>query len=182
MPTFVDMTGSRHRPEEATTTGLIGSAIDTPLGRLKLVAGESGLVAVLWPDDRPDRVPLGPVKPGANEHLLAAADQIAAFFRGDLREFDVALDLRGTPFQREVWAVLATIPYGETRSYGAVAAVLGRPGASRAVGAANGRNPVSIIVPCHRVVGGSGSLTGFAGGLEAKRHLLALEAGAGRLL
>lgn len=102
-------------------------------------------------------------------------DQLGAYFSGELVDFDIALDLAGTDFQRRVWAALLEIPYGETRSYGQLAADLGKPGASRAVGLANGRNPVAIIVPCHRVIGGNGSLTGYGGGLDRKRTLLDLE-------
>lgn len=172
------------RPVTILVDELSGSALDSPLGRLSLVASAVGLVAILWPDDRPDRVPLARVTPdgGENRHLRAAADQVMAYLAGGLRDFDVALDLRGTPFQRQVWAALAAIPYGETCSYGAIATAIGRPTASRAVGAAVGRNPLSLIVPCHRVVGTSGGLTGFAGGLATKRHLLELESAAGRLL
>jgi methylated-DNA-[protein]-cysteine S-methyltransferase len=104
-----------------------------------------------------------------------AVEQLAAYFAGDLTTFDVDLELAGTEFQRRVWAALRTIPYGETRSYGEIATQIGAPGASRAVGLANGRNPVGIIVPCHRVIGASGSLTGYGGGLDRKRALLELE-------
>ena len=160
--------------------------ITSPLGALTLVASAQGLVAVLWPNDRPRRVPIGPVAgdAGGNDHLRRTAAQLRGYFAGRLREFDVPLDLRGTEFQLAVWAALAAIPFGETRTYGAIAGAIGRPKASRAVGAANGRNPVSIIVPCHRVVGANNGLTSFAGGLATKRRLLALEEGAvgGRLL
>lgn len=108
--------------------------------------------------------------------LALAAAQLAEYFDGARRDFDVPLAPRGTGFQRLVWRELAKIPYGETRSYGELARALGRPAASRAVGAANGRNPISILVPCHRVIAGSGALTGYAGGLAAKRWLLEHEA------
>ena len=104
-----------------------------------------------------------------------AIEQLAAYFAGELTDFDVDLELAGTAFQRRVWAALQTIPYGETRSYGEIAIQIGAPGASRAVGLANGRNPIGIIVPCHRVIGASGSLTGYGGGLDRKRALLDLE-------
>jgi methylated-DNA-[protein]-cysteine S-methyltransferase len=117
-----------------------------------------------------------PEIPAACEHDDGAfADvlaQLRAYFAGELRDFDVALELAGTAFQREVWQALREIPYGETISYGELAARVGRPGASRAVGLANGRNPIAIIVPCHRVIGADGSLTGFGGGLARKRWLL----------
>ena len=171
------LSSGRLRPAD-----LVGRTIASPVGALTLVASCAGLVAVLWPDERPGRVPLGPVGDGGSDHLDRAHDQLDAYFAGRLRRFEMPLDCRGTTFQRQVWAELAAIPYGETRSYGAIAAAIGRPSASRAVGAANGRNPVSIIVPCHRVVGTGGGLTGFAGGLDVKRQLLALERGEERLL
>lgn len=162
---------------------LVGRTLASPVGELRLIASAAGLVAVLWPEDRPGRVPLHPVaSDDGNEHLRGAEAQLAEYFERRRRCFDVALDLRGTAFQKRVWAELVAIPYGETRSYGAVAGAIGQRTASRAIGAANGRNPVSIIVPCHRVVATDGTLTGFAGGLEAKRVLLALEAGEGRRL
>ncbi|MGP7795436.1 methylated-DNA--[protein]-cysteine S-methyltransferase [Sphingomonas sp. CLY1604] len=161
---------------------LVATTLDSPVGTLTLVASDAGLVAVLWPDDDPLRVRLGPLANGAGSPILqAAADQLGGYFAGERRSFDLPLDWRGTDFQKRVWAELLTIPYGETRSYGAIARAIGRPGASRAVGAANGRNPLSIVAPCHRVVGTSGHLTGFAGGLEAKALLLALERRAGEL-
>lgn len=106
-----------------------------------------------------------------------AVDQLTAYFAGELQEFDLELDLVGTEFQRRVWGALLTIPYGETRSYGEIALQVGSPGASRAVGLANGHNPVGIIVPCHRVIGANGSLTGYGGGLDRKKLLLDLEKG-----
>lgn len=104
-----------------------------------------------------------------------AVDQLTAYFAGDLLEFDLQLDLVGTEFQRRVWAALLTIPYGETRSYGEIAREIGSPGASRAVGLANGHNPIGIVVPCHRVIGSNGSLTGYGGGIDRKRQLLDME-------
>ena len=111
-----------------------------------------------------------------------AAEQLEAYFAGDRHEFDLVLAPTGTPFQLSVWRGLLEIPYGETRSYGQLAARLGNPGGSRAVGLANGRNPVAIVVPCHRVIGADGTLTGYAGGMDRKRLLLDLEAGVGSLL
>ena len=111
----------------------------------------------------------------AEQHLDQAERELAEYFEGTRRSFDVALDPDGTPFQRSAWQVLRTIPYGATMSYGEQAAALGDPNRARAVGAANGRNPISIIVPCHRVVASSGALTGFAGGLDTKQWLLAHE-------
>jgi methylated-DNA-[protein]-cysteine S-methyltransferase len=107
--------------------------------------------------------------------VAAAVDQLAAYFAGARRDFDLWLAPEGTAFQRRVWAALAGIPYGETTTYGKLAAEIGHPGSARAVGAANGANPIAIVVPCHRVVGADGTLTGYAGGLDAKRTLLALE-------
>ena len=148
----------------------------SPVGELTLVASEAGLVAVLWEHDDFDRVKLGDMV-NRNDHpvLVETAAQLGAYFDGERTAFDLPLDFRGTDFQKQVWAALLTIPFGETRSYGEIARQIGHPGASRAVGAANGRNPISIIAPCHRVIGSHGSLTGFAGGIEAKRLLLGLE-------
>jgi methylated-DNA-[protein]-cysteine S-methyltransferase len=150
--------------------------MDTPVGRLKLVASPKGLAAVLWPDDSPRRVPLGEMTEVVDYPVLVHAErELADYFAGRRTVFSVPLDFTGTPFQTSVWRALLTIPFGETRSYGQLAAQLGKPSASRAVGAANGKNPISIIAPCHRVIGASGHLTGFAGGLETKAYLLRLE-------
>ncbi len=150
--------------------------MDSPFGELKLVATDKGLTAILWEKDDPRRVRLGPMKLDPdNEFLKETEKQLKAYFDGQLKKFTVPLDFNGTEFQKQVWAALLTIPFGETRSYGEIARQIGRPDASRAVGAANGRNPISIIAPCHRVLGASGKLTGFAGGLDAKDHLLRLE-------
>ncbi|USU13493.1 methylated-DNA--[protein]-cysteine S-methyltransferase [Sphingomonadaceae bacterium OTU29THOMA1] len=161
---------------------LSSATIESPVGLLTLVASDVGLVAVLWEDDDPLRVRLGPLAPDdAHPVLMETMRQLRGYFAGEVTMFDLPLDMRGTDFQKSVWAALLAIPYGETRSYGAIAREIGRPGASRAVGAANGRNPLSIVAPCHRVVGTGGHLTGFAGGLEAKAALLALERRAGEL-
>jgi methylated-DNA-[protein]-cysteine S-methyltransferase len=149
----------------------------SPVGALTLVASDRGLAAILWQDDDPDRVRLGAMTERADHPVLVeTARQLTAYFAGTLTAFDLPLDFRGTDFQKSVWAALLTIPFGETRSYGEIARQVGRPTAFRAVGAANGRNPISIVAPCHRVIGTDGSLTGFAGGIEGKRYLLALEA------
>lgn len=151
--------------------------IASPVGALTLVAGENGLMAVLWENDKPGRVPIGAVvEDRRHPALVETACQLDEYFDGRRKTFDLALDFVGTPFQRQVWAALLAIPYGETRSYGQIAEALGRPAAARAVGAANGRNPISIITPCHRLIGANGDLTGFAGGLDNKRFLLSLEA------
>uniref|UniRef100_UPI002600A88F methylated-DNA--[protein]-cysteine S-methyltransferase n=1 Tax=Sphingomonas sp. TaxID=28214 RepID=UPI002600A88F len=148
----------------------------SPVGDLKLVASERGLSAILWENDSPDRVHLGAMtEDEGNPILVEAQRQITAYFAGQLTEFTVPLEFHGTDFQKSVWAALLTIPFGETRSYGEIARQIGRPTAYRAVGAANGKNPISIIAPCHRVIGSNGSLTGFAGGLDAKELLLGLE-------
>lgn len=146
------------------------------VGLLTLVAEDAGLVAILWEDDTPARVPLPPAAPGdGHPVLLRARNQLGEYFAGTRIVFDLPLAPRGTAFQRAVWAALCAIPYGETRSYAQIARVVDRPTAFRAVGAANGRNPLSIVAPCHRVVGSDGALTGFAGGLPAKQWLLAWE-------
>lgn len=148
----------------------------SPVGELTLIASDIGLTAILWPNDRPSRVPgRDPIEADDHPVLAEARHQLTAYFAGELKVFTVPLDMIGTDFQKSVWAALLTIPHGETRSYADIARQIGRPTATRAVGAANGRNPLSIIAPCHRVIGKNGSLTGFAGGLEAKELLLALE-------
>jgi len=152
---------------------LLFSHFQSPVGRLKLVAGEVGLVAILWEEEDPNRVRLGAMVEQPDHAVLAETSrQLGDYFTGRRQRFTVKLDFRGTEFQKQVWSALLAIPFGETRSYGQIAQELGRPSASRAVGAANGRNPISIIAPCHRVVGANGSLTGFAGGLAAKTYLL----------
>ena len=157
--------------------------IASPVGELKLVASDRGLVAVLWENDDPDRVRLGHlVEDRAHAILIEAERQLEEYFAGERDSFAVPLDFRGTAFQKSVWQALLTIPFGETRSYGDIARQVGRPGASRAVGAANGRNPISIIAPCHRVIGSNGALTGFAGGLAAKEYLLGIEGGRNRAI
>ena len=148
----------------------------SPVGDLTLVADARGLAAILWENDRPGRVRLGPLTEDAEHPILVETErQLGEYFAGRRRAFDVPLSFAGSDFQKRVWIALLTIPFGETRSYGEIAHQLGNPGASRAVGAANGRNPISIIAPCHRVVGSTGKLTGFAGGLDAKQYLLELE-------
>lgn len=155
---------------------LASTTLQSPVGPLKLVASDAGLVAILWPDDDPRRVRLGPlVERDGHPILVETVRQLSAYFAGTLTRFDVPLDFRGTDFQKSVWAALLAIPFGETRSYAAIARAVGRPAAVRAVGAANGRNPISIIAPCHRVIGKNGALTGFAGGLKTKEFLLHLE-------
>lgn len=150
--------------------------MDSPVGRLKLVADESSLVAVLWPNDGPSRVKLDVTCEDLRHPILRDAErQLTEYFKGERTAFELPLSLRGTVFQQRVWQELLRIPYGQTRSYGRLAVALGNRSASRAVGLANRKNPVSIIVPCHRVIGASGKLTGFAGGLKTKAKLLELE-------
>jgi methylated-DNA-[protein]-cysteine S-methyltransferase len=150
--------------------------MDSPVGRLKLVATDAGLAGVLWEKERPHRVRLH-IEAEDNGHfvLVEAERQLEEYFDGHRKEFALKLEFTGTAFQRKVWNALLTIPFGETRSYGQIARQIGNPNAVRAVGAANGRNPISIVMPCHRVVGATGKLVGFGGGLDAKAHLLALE-------
>ncbi|HTH52465.1 MAG TPA: methylated-DNA--[protein]-cysteine S-methyltransferase [Edaphobacter sp.] len=156
--------------------------MDSPVGKLKLVASEKGLVAILWENEKPNRVPLSELGEDDEQKVLVEAErQLLEYFAGKRRNFELPLDMRGTSFQKNVWEALLGIPFGETRSYGELAEQLGNPSASRAVGAANGRNPISIVVPCHRVIGASGKLTGFAGGLETKARLLSLERGESNL-
>jgi methylated-DNA-[protein]-cysteine S-methyltransferase len=147
------------------------AVVDSPLGPLTLVDDDHSLAGLYLIDQRhrPD-----PESHGQRDDavLPALREQLEAYWSGDLRAFTVPLRLAGTPFRQRVWEALTTIPYGETWSYGKLAAEIGQPGASRAVGLANGRNPVSIVVPCHRVVGANGTLTGYGGGLERKAWLL----------
>ncbi|MFZ9041721.1 MAG: methylated-DNA--[protein]-cysteine S-methyltransferase [Ilumatobacteraceae bacterium] len=145
------------------------ASISTPIGRLDVVASAVAVVEIRFADDSPDAESPVPVD---HPVLGSALLQLDEYFAGFRTEFDLPLDPTGTAFQREVWAVLRTVPYGETISYGEQASRLGDRNKSRAVGAANGRNPIPIVVPCHRVVGSDGRLTGFAGGLAAKAWLL----------
>ncbi|NIF20788.1 methylated-DNA--[protein]-cysteine S-methyltransferase [Candidatus Pantoea multigeneris] len=150
--------------------------IETPVGELTLVASDRGVVAILWEDDSPSRVKLSATQHDDHHPILCETErQLCAYFAGELQHFTLPMDARGTEFQQKVWHALTTIPFGETRSYGQIATQIGHPKAVRAVGAANGRNPLSIIAPCHRVIGSNGKLTGFAGGLAVKAFLLALE-------
>jgi methylated-DNA-[protein]-cysteine S-methyltransferase len=154
------------------------AVIDSPIGPLTLIVRDGRLTGVHMEVTRyePDAAALGEAVPcDADPVLAAAASQLDAYFSGELTSFDLPLDLEGTGFQRTVWQGLQSIPYGVTISYGELARRIGQPSASRAVGLANGRNPVSIIVPCHRVIGADGSLTGYGGGMDRKRFLLGLE-------
>jgi methylated-DNA-[protein]-cysteine S-methyltransferase len=159
-----------------TTSNYVFKWMNSPVGTLRLVASDKGLAGVWFERSRPERVrPRGDVENARHPVLVEAERQLREYFAGRRRAFDLKLDFVGTPFQRTVWKALLTIPFGQTRSYGQIARQVGRPSASRAVGAANGRNPVSIIAPCHRVLGSTGALTGFGGGLDVKERLLRLE-------
>ena len=148
----------------------------SPVGILKLVATENALVAVLWENENPKRVRLAELIEQVNHPiLLETQKQLREYFAGTRQQFDLPLDFEGTVFQKKVWQALLGIPFGETRSYRDIAEQVGNIKAVRAVGAANGKNPISIIAPCHRVVGANGKLVGFAGGLDNKEILLGLE-------
>lgn len=158
------------------SSALFSTIVDSPVGTLTIVVSDAGVRAVLWPDDDPERVRLPDVVDDPTHPLIAAAaSQLDEYFAGTRTTFDVPLDPVGTDFQRAAWDALRTIPYGVTVSYGDQADRMGDRRKARAVGAANRRNPISIIVPCHRVVGADGSLTGFAGGVDTKAWLLAHE-------
>lgn len=155
----------------------------SPIGALIIVAADERIAAIHFDGQGIDRFKRGtPVRDDAWPVLVKARRQLSEYFAGERRDFDLPLDLGGTDFQRSVWETLLTIPYGETWSYADVANRLGKPTATRAVGAANGQNPIPIVGPCHRVIGKNGSLTGFGGGLPLKEKLLALESGQGSLL
>jgi methylated-DNA-[protein]-cysteine S-methyltransferase len=148
----------------------------SPVGELKLIASDKGLAAILWENDNSKRIRLSPVAENKNHPVLLEVErQLKDYFAGKRETFSLTLDAAGTPFQKKVWKALLTIPFGETRSYAQIAKQIGNPKSVRAVGAASGKNPISIIAPCHRVIGSNGQLTGFAGGLETKACLLNLE-------
>ncbi|MFE7725881.1 methylated-DNA--[protein]-cysteine S-methyltransferase [Streptomyces anthocyanicus] len=152
------------------------TVIDSPYGALTLVAEDGALCGLYMTDQR--HRPAEETFGARDERPFGETEeQLEAYFSGELKDFTLGLRLNGTPFQRMVWTQLRKIPYGETRSYGELAAALGNPAASRAVGLANGRNPIGIIVPCHRVIGAGGGLTGYGGGLERKQRLLDFERG-----
>jgi len=156
--------------------------MESPVGRLTLVASGDGLAAILWEKDNPRHLPLNITGEDASHPVLVETErQLTEYFAGTRKTFALKLDFVGTEFQLKVWRALLDIPFGETRSYAQIAREIGNPSAVRAVGAANGRNPIPLIAPCHRVIGSDGSLTGFGGGLEAKARLLALENGSREL-
>jgi methylated-DNA-[protein]-cysteine S-methyltransferase len=149
--------------------------ISTPIGPLRLAGDEEGLREIFFLDGKRPAAP--PAGQRSREPFHDVISELDEYFAGRLTRFHARLAPRGTPFQLGVWSLLRTIPYGKTTTYGEIARKLGQPNACRAVGAANGRNPIPVIIPCHRVVGADHSLTGFGGGLEIKRALLRLEAG-----
>jgi methylated-DNA-[protein]-cysteine S-methyltransferase len=162
--------------DRGTEKRYVYKIVNSPVGKLTLVASGDGLAGILWENDRPHRVRLDlQAEDEGHPVLLETERQLGEYFAGQRKAFALKLDVAGTPFQRQVWNALLTIPFGETRSYGQIARQIGNPSAVRAVGAANGRNPISIVAPCHRVIGSTGRLTGFAGGLAVKARLLALE-------
>jgi len=166
----------REMKSAASSSQYYSKSLKSPIGLLKLVASDEGLAAILWENDDPKRVRLGePVEKIDHRVLCEAERQLNDYFAGKLTKFSLPLDFKGTEFQKKVWEALLTIPFGETRSYAQIASQVGIPKAVRAVGAANGRNPISIVAPCHRVIGANGKLTGFAGGLETKAFLLGIE-------
>ena len=150
--------------------GAASCRVETPLGVVRIEADEAGISSLRFED-----APRAQVEAGENQWLVTAARQLREYFDGTRHSFDVPLSPAGTDFQRQVWRALADIPFGETRSYRQIAEAAGRPDAARAVGAACGRNPILIMIPCHRALGSDGSLTGFAAGLERKKSLLELE-------
>lgn len=155
---------------------LVYMYMDSPVGALKLVAHDQALVAVMWDNENHKRVRLAELVEDRQHPMLhKVKQQLQEYFAGQRQQFDLPLDFQGTAFQQQVWQALLSIPYGETRSYKEIAVQLGNEKAVRAVGAANGKNPISIIAPCHRVIGSSGVLVGFAGGLDKKQILLSLE-------
>lgn len=163
-----------HREYEALNCAY--KIIPSPVGNLKLIAGDQGLVAILWDNDKPHRIQSDTLAANDNHPILLETErQLKEYFQRARKSFSLQLQLIGTKFQINVWHALLAIPFGETRSYGQLARQLGNPNAMRAVGAANGRNPIPIVVPCHRVIGASGDLVGFGGGLKMKAQLLALE-------
>jgi methylated-DNA-[protein]-cysteine S-methyltransferase len=168
------MTTTTESTTETTTQTTIYWTVETPVGELLLAGDGEHLQRLhMQSGNRP-----ATVEPGwerAEQPFAEMCEQLDQYFAGERREFDLPLAPRGSDFQRRVWAALEEIPYGETRTYGEIADSIGRPSASRAVGAANGANPISIVIPCHRVIGSSGALTGYAGGVERKRRLLELE-------
>lgn len=174
---------TEHQTSAASHTTIYYTLLQTPIGALQLFSTSKGLMKLALPNEPRSvaetyiRRLLGAItiREDAAAHEIALAE-LTAYFAGACHAFNVPLDPRGTPFQRLVWDAVAAVPYGETRTYGEIARTIGRPAAARAVGAANGANPLPVIIPCHRLIGANGDLTGYGGGIEIKRQLLALEA------
>jgi methylated-DNA-[protein]-cysteine S-methyltransferase len=164
-------TGTPERSTGGMNEHTLYTQMNSPIGELLLFGNEHGLRG-LYMGGKPD-----PAWQRDDAVFANTVTQLDEYFTGARTEFDLELDMRGTDFQKKVWEALLTIPYGETRSYGEIARQIGRPDRARAVGAANGQNPIAVIVPCHRVIGADGSLVGYGGGLERKRLLLDLESG-----
>ena len=161
---------------------VVTAQVGTAIGLVRLAATEAGLCKIALGDETPESFETwlarhaGPAIPGpAAPALTSAAEQLTAYLEGRLEAFDLPLDLRGTPFQKTVWEAVAAVPFGQTVTYGQIAAQIGKPKAARAVWAASGANPLPIVVPCHRVIGSNGDLCGYGGGLPIKRALLDLE-------
>lgn len=170
---FMERLGAFH---DKLRINLSYKRVYSPVGVLKPVASERDLIAILWENGDPRRVRLGDLVGEPHHPLLVRTEkELSEYFARKRRTCSIPLEMRGTRFQRQVWEFLLGIPFGETCTYGDIAKRLGNPAANRAAGGANRRNPISIVVPCHRVVGAAGNLTGFAGGLEAKTYLLKLE-------
>lgn len=163
-----------------TAAALARASVETPLGRMLIACNDAGLTLLSLPGEdeaafaraASRHTPTVPAGEAAARHAALAAEELRAYFAGDLRRFSVPLAPHGTVFQRLVWDAVGAVPYGETATYGAIAARLNRPRAARAVGHANGANPLPIVIPCHRLVGHNGALTGYAGGLAMKRWLI----------
>lgn len=159
-------------------TEYVYTTMPSPIGELKLVGSDRGLAAILWREQRLSSASVGAAREDRGHPvLIETRRQLTEYFAGRRKAFDLKLDFVGTDFQKSVWAELLKIPFGETRTYGQIAKRLGNENAMRAVGAANGRNPIPIVAACHRVIGASGALVGFGGGLETKAKLLELERG-----
>jgi len=161
-------------------SSVLYTSFESPIGEL-LVLGDGGALRGLYMIEGTRPVRIDSAWERADAVFARVRTQLSEYFAGERRQFDVSLDMAGSPFQRRVWEALRDIPYGEITSYGELARRVGRPSAARAVGLANGRNPISVIVPCHRVIGADGSLTGYGGGTERKRMLLGLESGEAQL-
>ena len=149
--------------------------VASPLGPLTVLASDNGVHAIAFESDQTEQAKINLSRAADHPIINAVDEQLAMYFDGALKVFDLPLDLRGTDFQKRVWKLLREIPFGQTQTYGDIAHALGNAGASQAVGAANGKNPVAIVVPCHRVIGASGHLTGYAGGMDKKKFLLTHE-------